>query len=54
MKKSRRSFLKNLAQGSAVVAIGGAGLGFTSQGIASGSVATTMMATEAAAGGGGV
>ena len=31
-----------------------AGLGFTSQGIASGSVATTMMATEAAAGGGGV
>ncbi len=31
MKKSRRSFLKNLAQGSAVAAIGGVGMGFSSK-----------------------
>ena len=31
MKKSRRSFLKNLAQSSAAVAIGGVGMGFSSK-----------------------
>ena len=31
MRKSRRAFLKNLARGSAVVAIGGVGVGFSSK-----------------------
>jgi hypothetical protein len=31
MKKSRRSFLRNLAQGSAVAAIGGVNLNFTAK-----------------------
>ncbi len=31
MKKTRRTFIRNLAQGSAVVAFGGAGLGFTAK-----------------------